>query len=90
MIKGENSLTIIAIIIAIAVIVLLFKILKTPIKWAWKLLIHAGVGVLMLWLTNILGGIFGLSLDITWLNSIVSGILGFPGVLLLLAIKYLF
>ncbi|NCC67250.1 MAG: pro-sigmaK processing inhibitor BofA [Clostridia bacterium] len=82
--------TIIAIVIAGLIVWLLIKLLKTPLRWAWKLLIHAASGVIILFLTNLLGGVFCFSLDITWLNAIVAGVLGFPGVLLLLAFKYLF
>lgn len=82
--------SIVAIVIAVLVVWLLIKLLKTPLRWAWKFLINAASGVIILFLTNLLGGVFGFSLDITWLNAIVAGLLGFPGVLLLLAIKYLF
>lgn len=85
-----NTATIVAIVIAIIFLVLLIKLLKTPLRWAFKLLINAISGVIILFLTNVLGGLIGFSLDITWLNAIVAGLLGFPGVLLLLAIKYLF
>lgn len=82
--------TIAAIIIGIIFLVIIIKLLRTPLRWAFKFLINAVSGVIVLFLTNILGGLIGFSLDITWLNAIVAGLLGFPGVLLLLAIKYLF
>lgn len=81
--------TIMGIIVAVLMIWLLLKILKTPLKWVWKLLINAAGGFISLFVLNFLGGFVGLSLEITWLNAIVVGILGLPGVLLLLLIKYI-
>ena len=82
--------TVTAIIIGIIFLVLLVKLLKTPLKWAWKLLINAIGGFFVLVLVNLLGSVLGFSLDINWLNAIVAGILGFPGVVLLLILKYFF
>lgn len=81
--------TVAVVVIAILLIILLIKLLKTPLKWLWKFLINALTGVIILFVTNLLGSVLGFSLDITWLNAIVAGLLGFPGVLLLLVIKYI-
>lgn len=82
--------TIAVIAIAVLFLVVFIKILSTPLKWVWKFLLNALSGLILLFLTNLLGTALNFSLDITWLNAIVSGILGLPGVLLLLAVKYLF
>lgn len=86
---GTIGIGIAAVIVGVLLIWLLFKILKTPLKWAWKLLLNALSGFVALFVLNLLGGLVGLSLDVTWLNAIVVGILGLPGVLLLLIVKYL-
>ena len=75
---------------AIGLIVLLLKLLRKPIKWAFKLLLHAAFGFLFLWIFNIFGGIIGLSLGLNWVNAVVTGVLGIPGVVLLLLLKYIF
>ena len=85
-----SYLTFGAIVICIVLIVLLFKIIKTPLKWAFKLLINAISGFFALIILNFFGGIVGLSLTINLINCLVAGILGLPGVVLLLLIKYLF
>lgn len=85
-----NFLTVGAIFICVVLIVLLFKIIKTPLKWAFKLLINAASGFIALIILNFFGGIVGLSLTINFINCIVAGILGLPGVVLLLLLKYLF
>lgn len=77
------------IFIAIAVIfaVLLFKLLKAPLKLVWKLLIHALSGLITLLIFNFVAGIFGTNIDINLVNCLISGILGIPGVILILLLK---
>lgn len=79
-----------AVVICILLVVLLFKILKTPLKWAFKLLLNAVGGFIALFILNFFGAIVGLSLTINLVNCLVAGILGLPGIVLLLLLKYLF
>lgn len=74
--------------IAVVLIWLLVKLLKTPLKWAWKLLLNALGGFVSLFFLNLIGSLIGVNLDLTWVNAIVVGILGLPGVVLLIIIKY--
>jgi len=85
-----SFLSIGAVVICIILVVLLFKIIKTPLKWAFKLLLNAASGFIALVILNFFGGIVGLSLTINIINCLVAGILGLPGVVLLLILKYLF
>ena len=85
-----SFLTIGAVVICVLLVVLLFKILKTPLKWALKLLLNAVGGFIALVILNFFGGFVGLSLTINLINCLVAGILGLPGVVLLLVLKYIF
>ena len=62
---------------------LVIKIFATPIKWAFKLLLNAVLGFVVLFVFNFLGGFIGLSITVGWLSAIVAGVLGIPGILLL-------
>lgn len=75
--------------LALLFIVLLIKLLKTPIKWAFRILIHMLVGLLTLIAINIFGAALGVELELSWVNCLVSGIFGLPGVIVLLVIHYL-
>ena len=77
-------------VVAVAFLMLLWKLLKTPIKWALKLLLNALMGFVILFIINWLGGFVGISLGYNWVNALVVGILGTPGVILLLLLKYIF
>ena len=66
-----------------------FKLLKKPLAWIWKFVLHAVMGYAFLFLFNFVGAWAGVSLGLNWLNAAVAGVLGVPGVILLLLIKYL-
>ena len=74
--------------IGFLLVVLLIKIIKTPLKWALKLLLNAVMGFVALFILNFFGEWVGISLGINWINALVVGVLGFPGVILLLLIKF--
>jgi inhibitor of the pro-sigma K processing machinery len=69
---------------------LLFKILKTPLKWVFKLLLNTLTGFLALIVLNFFGSWVGITLGVNWINALVVGVLGLPGVVLLLLLKYVF
>ena len=56
------------IIIAIILVMLLIKLFKAPFKLVWKIIIHAGSGLLTLLVFNFVAGIFGTSIEINFLN----------------------
>ena len=73
----------------IGLIVLLLKLLRKPIRWAFKLLLHALFGFVALFIFNFFGDFVGVTLGLNWLNAVVTGVLGIPGVILLLLLKYI-
>ncbi len=84
----DLSVVIVIAAIVLAVIVVL-RLLAKPIKFVFKLLINTALGFILLWLINFFGGGIGLTLELSLLNALVVGLLGIPGVLLLLAIRFL-
>ena len=86
-------MVIIAVIFLVAIGIFLLsltsKILKRPIGWILKFLIHACMGYVALFIFNFIGAWFDISLGLNWVNAAVTGVLGVPGVILLLLIKYL-
>lgn len=64
-------------------------ILVIPIRILMKLLINGLIGGIVLFIFNLVGGIFGVSLVINPLNAIIVGFLGVPGVVLLLILQVL-
>lgn len=86
-----ETISSILILAAVAVgVILLLKILSAPIRLAFKLLINAGVGFLILFVVNFFGDFVGFTLGVNFLNALVAGVLGVPGVILLIVIKLFF
>ncbi len=85
----STASTIVVIVVAVIFLGLFIKLIKLPLKWAFKLLLHAAAGFVMLFLVNFFGSYLGISLEMSWLNAIVSGVLGVPGVVILLLFKYI-
>lgn len=77
---------VISFILAIAIAIFLLKIvLKVSINII-GFLINSFVGAIVIWILNLIG----LGSPITWLTSTIVGLFGVPGVLVILAMKFLF
>lgn len=63
-------------------------ILYVPLKMIVRLIYNAIIGGLLLWLVNLVGGVFGLSVAINPVTALTVGFLGIPGVVLIIALKY--
>ena len=77
------------IIVALAGILILFiilKILAMPMKIIIKLLINAFVGVVVLYLLNLIG----VGIVINWITALIVGFLGVPGVIIVAVLQFIF
>lgn len=81
MLAALGSLPYIA--ICLVVLWLVFKLLKWPLKIFWKLFINAVIGFVILFVFNLVGGLFNFTININWITSIITGIFGIPGVIVL-------
>ena len=76
----EISLIYIACIIGIIII---GKIFIVPLKVILKLVFNSIIGVVLLYVINIIGATCGLHIGINLITALIVGILGIPGVILL-------
>ena len=67
--------------------ILLLKLLLTPMKWIFKLALHALSGFICLWLLNSISGFTGLVLPVNTMTALISGTLGVPGILLIILLE---
>ncbi len=79
---------ILAVVLVIAAAVIIGKLLKAPIKLAFKLLLNALSGLVTLMIINFLGAYIGLEIAISWLSCIIAGIFGIPGVIFLFVLQW--
>ena len=76
----ENFVTL---LIPAILAVVLVRVLFTPIRLLWKLLLNSGCGFLCLWLLNTVSGFTGVLFPINAVTVLVAGFLGLPGMALL-------
>ena len=65
-----------------AALVVLFLVINM-FSLSLKLLWNGICGVVLLWLFNLLGGIFGVTIPIHFISALVAGFFGVPGLMLL-------
>lgn len=75
--------------VGIFLLSLALRILRKPMGWLLKLLLHACLGYVFLFIFNFVGAWVDIHLGLNWVNAAVIGVLGVPGVVLLLLIQYL-
>ena len=66
------------------------KLFSKPIKLLVKLACNTAIGYIALLLVNKFGGLIGISLGLNWVNALIIGVFGYPGLILLLLLKYVF
>ena len=64
-------------------IVIIGKIFIVPIKIIFKLMLNSLLGVILLYVINLVGLIWGLHIGINFITAIIVGLLGIPGAILL-------
>ena len=67
-------------------LVVLFLIINM-FSLSLKLLWNGICGVVLLWLFNMLGGIFGVTIPIHFATALVAGFFGIPGVIFILLVQ---
>lgn len=84
-----EATTILFFLAGLILIFVLGKFLIIPLKWIIRLLMNGIMGGVFLFLFNIVGGFFNLSIEISPLNAILVGVFGVPGLVFLLVINFL-
>ena len=71
----------------VAIILIFGKSFVLPIRIAIKLIINSCLGMLLIFIINLIGNSFSFHIGMNILNAIVVGILGIPGAALLVILK---
>lgn len=77
---------IIAALAGILILFIILKILALPMKIIIKLIINAFVGVVVLYLLNLIG----VGIVINWITALIVGFLGVPGVIIVAILQFIF
>lgn len=66
---------------------LLFLIIKL-LKWPLKILINGILGIILLYISNIVWSYIGFVLPINAISALVAGFLGIPGIIFLILFQF--
>ena len=77
------------VIYALVGLALLYLIIKL-LKWPIKLLINGIIGIVLLYVANFIGEYLNFYITINPITALIAGFLGIPGVILLLIFQIFF
>ena len=80
---------IITFIVCILFLVILGKIFVLPFKSILRLIGNSIMGGLIIYIINLIGGLWGFHIGLNLITSIFVGILGIPGAVLLIILKFI-
>lgn len=74
-------------LLAVFALYIVLKLLAVSVPTIMKLVWNGVVGLVILFLFNLIGGNFGLALEMNVLNSLIAGVFGVPGIIILLLLQ---
>lgn len=77
-------------ILGLLIIFVVCKILFTPLKFMFRLILNSIFGVLFLFFINLLSPLTGIYIGINAVTAVALGILGLPGTCLILLLQIFF
>lgn len=80
---------IITFIVCILFLVILGKIFVLPFRSILRLIGNSIMGGLIIYIINLIGGLWGFHIGLNLITSIFVGILGIPGAVLLIILKFI-
>ena len=81
-----------SVITFLACIIFLFiigKVFAVPFRSVFKLVINSVFGGILIYIINLIGGLWGFHIGLNLITSIFVGILGIPGAVLLIILKFI-
>ena len=75
------------IVYALVGLALLFLIIKL-LKWPLKILINGILGIILLYIDNIVGSYIGFVLPVNAISALIAGFLGIPGIIFLVLFQF--
>jgi len=76
--------------LGLVLLYLLGWLLVAPLKVVLKLILNGILGGIVLFVLNLVGGLFGVTIALNPWTALVAGLLGLPGIVLLYILKLIF
>ena len=71
-------------LVGLALLILIIKLLK----WPLKILINGILGIILLYIANIVGSYIGFVLPVNAISALIAGFLGIPGIIFLVLFQF--
>lgn len=81
------NVNVLVIISCICMMFVIGRIFIVPIKWILKLIINSALGGILIWVINLIGGVWGFHIGLNIYTSVLVGVLGVPGAIFLIMLK---
>lgn len=85
----ETVNVVIAALFLMVILYIVAQVISQPIKLLWKLVLNSAIGLVLLLLTNYLGGYFSFNVPINFITILIAGFLGIPGIILIICFQIL-
>ena len=85
----ETLNTVLLLALAVIVVIVLIRVISAPIRLIFKLLINTVIGFAVLYLVNLIGQNFGITIEMNLLHAVIVGIFGIPGVIVLILLQFI-
>lgn len=76
-------------IAVVAAVILLIRLIASPLKKIFKLLLNTALGMGILFVLNLIGQYFGFSFEINPTRCLIAALFGVPGVVIMIVITIL-
>ena len=83
------NINIVVFVTCICLMFIIGKIFIVPIKWILKLILNSLLGGLLIWIINLIGGLWAFHIGLNAYTAVLVGVLGMPGAVLLILIQLL-
>lgn len=80
---------VIAYFVGVFLLYVIGRLMLIPLRVIFNLIVNTVIGGAMLLIANLIGGIWGIYIGINPITALVAGLLGIPGVVLLIALRFL-
>ncbi|MBC7344581.1 MAG: pro-sigmaK processing inhibitor BofA family protein [Clostridia bacterium] len=84
---AETIQVLFAIAFLVFIIVLIGRLFVRPMKLILKVLYSSVLGLILLWMVNIVGAYWGFFIPVNWLTILLVGFLGLPGLVLIFLLR---
>jgi len=76
-------------LVIVVVLILLAKVILTPLQVIKNLVAKSGLGILLIFLFNYIGSLVAFTLPFNPITVLTAGFLGIPGIILLAYLRYI-